>query len=467
MQLTFHGAAGEVTGSCTLLTHKGVNVLIDFGLHQGGFAAEVRNRRFGLQDLVRDGRIHAVILTHAHIDHSGRLPLLAQWGYKGPIYTTPASIDLAGLLLRDSAHVQDSDMRRASRYRQNAHRPPVTPLYSDADVENTLPLFKGVPYEHNAEIAPGISIRFFDAGHILGSASLEITVQDQAERRVIVFSADLGPHGVPLMRDPTPPKHADVLILESTYGDRNHRSLAETITQFEQVISTAIWDKEKVMIPAFAVGRTQQMLFHLGNMLRAGKVPRFPVYVDSPMAISATELYNRNETLFDAEAAAMLKGGIEILDDPAFTFTRSGDESRKLNELWGPAVIIASSGMCTGGRIVHHLRHNLWRKGTHVLIAGYQSVGSLGRKLVDGAKEVRIMGEVIPVRSTIHTLGGFSAHAGQEGLLGWAGHLAGEKSTRVFLNHGENPQRHLLSDQLERRFGWKPQLPVYQQMVEI
>ena len=465
MKLTFHGAAGEVTGSCTLLSAGDTNILIDFGLHQGDREADQHNHTFALKSLIEQGRIHAVVLTHAHIDHSGRLPLLTQWGYKGPIYATPASIDLSAILLRDSAHVQEIDALSV-RYYKNQPVPAPQPLYSHEDVEAVLLLFKPVPFEKFRDIAPGIAVRFFDSGHILGSASLEFKVSEGSHTKTIVFSGDLGPKGVPLMRDPTPPPQADVVILESTYGDRDHRPMDQTCAEFEKIIGQSMWDKEKVIIPAFAVGRTQQMLYHLGNMMRSGRVPSFPVYVDSPMAISATELYKRHEELFDADALKLLHDGVEILDRPEFHFTRTKQESQKLNELWCCAVIMAASGMCTGGRIVHHLKHNLWRRGVHVIIAGYQAQGSLGRRLVEGAKEVRIHGDIVPVRAQIHTLGGFSAHAGQSDLVDWASHLAPGKP-KVILNHGEDMQRNTLAALLKSRFGWDATLPTYQQVVEL
>lgn len=465
MKLTFHGAAGEVTGSCTLIETSRARVLVDFGMHQGGVESEIRNRRTTLQPLIQAGHPDAVVLTHAHIDHCGRMPMLAAWGYKGPIYTTPASADLTEILLRDSADIQESDALRMTRARQRAGREPAPPLYAVADVEKLLPLFRTIPYEQWTDIAPGVRLRFFDAGHILGSASAELRITENGQEKVIVFSGDLGPKGVPLLRDPTPPPPADVLILESTYGDRDHRPLRETVAEFEKIISESVWAKEKVIIPSFAVGRTQQLTYYLGELARSGRLPHFPVYVDSPLALSATDLYRRHPELFDTEARALLQQGECIFDCPNLRFTRSAQESKQLNDMWGMAVIIAASGMCTGGRILHHLKHHLWRKGTHVVMVGYQAAGSLGRRLVEKAPRVRIMGEWIAVRAEIHTLGGFSAHAGRGELLDWASNV--KSKPRVFLNHGEDRARTALAQGLRERFGWESTLPEYQSVHEI
>ncbi len=461
MQLTFHGAAGEVTGSATILKTDRATVLVDFGMHQGGVEAEVRNRRSALRRVIeRDGGIDAVVLTHAHIDHSGRLPLLHRWGYTGPIYATPATCDLVAIMLRDSASVQQADAQRASRRRERQGKPPVAPLYDAASVEGILPRFAALPYMQEQEIAPGITLRFFDAGHILGSASVELRIREGGTVKTVVFSGDIGPRGTPMLRDPVPPPHADVVVLESTYGDRDHRSREETSEEFASLIREAMWEKQKVMIPAFAVGRTQNLLFELARLVRGERLPSFPVYVDSPMAISVTELYRRHRNLFDEQSKALIDQGDGVMDFPDLHFTRSPDESRKLNDLWCCAVIIAASGMCTGGRILHHLRHNLWRHGTQVVIVGYQARGTLGRRLVEGAKRVTIFGEPIIVRSKIHTLGGLSAHAGQSELAQWAGAYASQKP-RVFLNHGEDQPRAALAGLLQNRFGYSVTLPAH------
>jgi len=275
-----------------------------------------------------------------------------------------------------------------------------------------------------------------------------------------LVAGDIGPTGVPMMHDPTPPPPADVVLLESTYGDRDHRSQSETTNEFHDIISNAIWDREKVLIPAFAVGRTQQLIYQLARLAKTGSLPRFPVYIDSPMAITATELYRRHRNLFDADAQAIIDEGDGLLDLPGLKFLRTPAESKQLNEEWGAGVVIAASGMCTGGRILHHLKHNLWRKGAHVVIVGYQANGSLGRRLVEGQKHVRVLGEWIAVRAHIHTLGGFSAHAGRSDLLKWLEPVAAHKP-RIMLNHGEDAPRHSLAAEITRRHAIDAELPGY------
>ncbi len=458
--LTFLGAAGEVTGSSTLVETSRARVLVDFGLHQGGVAAELRNRRFLARRFPQQESLSAVVLTHAHVDHCGRLPFLATWNYKGAIHATPATCDVTALMLRDSARVQEADLQWTARIRARQGREAPTPLYTEAEVERVLPLLNPLPYDEWREIADGIRIRFFDAGHILGSASVEMRVLDAGIEKVIVFSGDLGPKGVPLMHDPTPPPPADAVLLEATYGDRDHRSLSETTSEFHDIISNAVWDKQKVLLPAFAVGRTQQLIYQLASLVRTGGLPKFPVYLDSPMAITATELYRRHRNLFDAEAQALIDRGDGLLDLPGLIFTRTPAESRELNDMWGASVIIAASGMCTGGRILHHLKHNLWRRGAHVVIVGYQAAGSLGRRLVEGETRVRVLGEWIAVRAKIHTLGGFSAHAGRTDLLDWVSHTAAEKP-RLFLNHAEERPRQSLGAEIKRRYNWDAEYPGY------
>lgn len=458
--LTFLGAAGEVTGSSTLVETPKARVLVDFGLHQGGVAAELRNRRFLAKRFPQQESLSAVVLTHAHVDHCGRLPFLSSWKFRGDIHATPATADLTTLLLRDSARVQESDFQRFSRIRERQGREAPPPLYSEADVETILPRLRTLVCNEWREIAEGIRIRFFDAGHILGSASVEMRIQNGADEKVIVFSGDIGPTGVPMMHDPTPPPPADVVLLESTYGDRDHRSQSETTNEFHDIISNVIWDREKVLIPAFAVGRTQQLIYQLALLAKTGSLPRFPVYIDSPMAITATELYRRHRDLFDADAQSIIDAGDGLLDLPGLKFLRTPAESKQLNEEWGAGVVIAASGMCTGGRILHHLKHNLWRKGAHVVVVGYQANGSLGRRLVEGQKHVRVLGEWIAVRAHIHTLGGFSAHAGRSDLLKWLEPAAAHKP-RIMLNHGEDAPRHSLAAEIKRRHAIDAELPGY------
>jgi metallo-beta-lactamase family protein len=455
MRITMCGAAGEVTGSGYLVETEQARVLVDFGIFQGKGATDEKNRRLGPVDA---RQLDAVVLTHAHLDHSGRLPLLARHGYRRPIYATPATIDLADLLLLDSAHLAEADAERDSRRRGRRGQPPVSPLYEVEDVETLRPRFTPILYVQTREIADGVDVRLVNAGHMLGSASIEMTVRQGASRRTIVFSGDLGPRGLPFLRDPTPLERADLVFLESTYGDRDHRPMNGTLREFRSILNEAYKARERVLIPAFAIGRSQQILFHIAELVREGSVPRFPIYLDSPMAIEATFLYRKHQELFDDEAGRLYSSRQLDRDLSALQYTRTAEESKALNNLRDAAVIIAGSGMCEGGRIVHHLRHNLSRSYANVVFVGYQAAGTLGERLVHGAKEVRIFGESHSVRAEIHTLGGFSGHAGQTELVGWAGHLMATKP-RIVLTHGEDRQRAALREKLVAAYGVDVQLP--------
>lgn len=463
MQIEFHGAAGGVTGSAHLITTARARVLLDFGMFQGGPPAERANRRrpgFDLRSL------DAVVLSHAHIDHSGRLPLLAHWGARPPIWCTPATADLCSIMLPDSAHIGLQDAQRWARKRQRRGRPPersaAQPLYDLDDVKAVLETIRGLGYGRAREIAPGITLSFMDAGHILGSAIVVLDVAEPGSRRRLVFCGDLGHSPAPLLRDPEHPGEADVLLLESTYGDRDHRAQAETLGEFRRLISQAQSRGGKVLVPSFALGRTQEIVYHLGEMRRAGELS-MPVFVDSPMALATTETYRRHRALYDAEAHALVERGAAPLAFDTLRFTHTPQESMALNDLKGPAVIIAASGMCTGGRIVHHLKHHAGRRETSILMVGFQVVGTPGRALVDGARTITLMGERLEVNASVHTLGGFSAHAGQSELLAWAGRFprgAGGKRPRTFLVHGEDSQRQALADALRQRMGIEAARPM-------
>ena len=476
IRLSFFGAAGEVTGSCYLIETDRARVLVDFGMHQGSREADERNHRFPPIDAPR---LDAVVLTHAHIDHVGRMPLLVQLRYPGLIFATPASCDLAALLLRDSAAIQEADAARDARRAYQRGEPEPKPLYSRDDAEQIIPRFEALPYDQPKEIAPGITIRFVDAGHIIGSASVEMRVESNGSApKTIFFSGDLGPLHTPLLRDYTapfaprrenaagPPIEPDVVIMESTYGDRDHQSLSSSVDEFASVVHQACDAEGKILVPAFAVGRTQQLVYHYGVLLRARRVPMMPVYVDSPMALAATNLYNRNLALFDEDTAAIIASGNLPLMFPGLEFIHTSEESRRLNDDPHRAMIIAASGMCTGGRILHHLKHHLWRPQTHVIIAGYQAAGSLGRQLVDHARRVMIMGDPIAVRAKIHTIGGFSAHAGRTDLISWASGIKG-KPVRLFLTHGESKPRLALRAALKESIGIEAACPEFHQVVEL
>ena len=455
MKITIHGAAGEVTGSAYLVETDRARVLIDFGLFQGGAHTEAKNV---LPSGLDPQHLDAVLVTHAHLDHTGRLPLLRKGGYEGAICATKASVDLAGLILRDSAKVQSYDVERANRKRERSGRPPLQPLYHAADVERTMEQFRVVGFDQPSEVAAGIQARYVGAGHMLGSASIELTVQEEGRRKVVVFSGDLGPAGLAIIRDAQPLKRADLVFLESTYGDRDHKPLRETLAEFRAIIEQAVKQKSRILVPAFAVGRTQQILYHLDELFCAGIVPPFPVYLDSSMAIEASKIYQRHPDLFDEEALDMQRACNLISRHDHVRPTPTPQESMALNDAPGPCLIMAGSGMCNAGRILHHLRHGLWRPETIVMVVGFQGAGTLGRQLVDGAQDVKIFGEKILVKAQIHTLNGFSAHAGQSELLKWFRFLAPSKP-QVVLTHGEARGREPLAELIRKRHGLKPLLP--------
>jgi metallo-beta-lactamase family protein len=464
MKITVHGAGGgEVTGSAYLLETSAAKILIDCGLFQGARRTENHNR------LPKKGafkRLDAVVLTHAHLDHTGRLPLLTRADYSGPIYATPATIDIAELILKDSAHLQQADVERQNRRRQRQGQPPIKPLYDKSDVERLRPLYQPLIYDRSTEIAPGVVVRVVEAGHMLGSVSIEVTVEEEGKKRVVVFSGDLGPRGAPLHRDPVPFKHADAVFMESTYGDHDHQSLEKTAIETREVIRQAIEAEGKILVPVFAVGRTQLLLYLLAGAFQRGTLSPFPIFIDSPMAIEATKLYAKHAELFDDEALAMQRSG-ELRDNlETAQFCPTANDSRALNDLKGPCLIMAGAGMCTGGRILHHFRYNLAKPSTTVLIVGYQGHGSLGRMLVDGKKTVNIFGERIPVRASVHTFGGLSGHAGQSDLVRWAASLAPSKP-HVFLTHGEARGREPLGRILEERYQLKVDLPAMFETIEI
>jgi len=463
MKITLHGAAGEVTGSAYLIETDRTRVLLDFGMFQGGARAEEKN---SVPADLAPKSLDAVLLTHAHLDHVGRLPLLLKGGFQGPIHATDATRDLAGLILHDSAKVQQYEIERTNRKRQRAGEPPLEPLYHHDEADRTLALFRRVEYEQPRPVAEGVTARFVEAGHMLGSASIQLTVEEDGRSKKVVFSGDLGPHGLALVRDPVPLRQADLVFLESTYGDRNHKPPTETLVEFRDLIQEAVGRRARILVPAFAVGRTQQILFHLEELFCAGTLKLFPVYLDSPMAIAATKIYQRHPDLFDEEARDLERRCGTIRQNPHVRASETPNESMALNDAPGPCLIMAGAGMCNAGRILHHLRHGLWRPETVVFIVGYQAEGSLGRLLVDGAKEVSIFGEKIAVKAAIHTLNGFSAHAGQSELMGWFDHLAPAKP-RVVLTHGEARGRESLAALIEKRHGFKPLLPAQGDVIEL
>lgn len=467
MKLTFLGAAREVTGSSYLLDADGVRFLVDCGMFQGGREARDKNcRAFSFDPRTID----FVILTHAHIDHSGLLPRLVALGFKGRIYTTRATCDLLAVMLPDSAHIQEkeAEYQNLHRFRQGMARrdaargsPPrdTAPLYTVAQAQASLKQLN--PVDYDLEIAPHPQVRctFRDAGHILGSAIVEVWVGEGPRRRKIVFSGDLGQPARPLLRDPTPIFDADYLLVESTYGNRDHKSMEATQDELVTAINDTIERKGgNVIIPAFAVGRTQDMLYLLADLTRQARIPKLSVFVDSPMATAATEITFKHMELLDAETHALMgrHGGAQYFRK--LEFVEDVEESKALDRVTGGAVIISASGMCEAGRVKYHLRANLARRESTILITGFQAAGTFGRRLVDGAKRVRLLGEDIPVRADLYTLGGLSAHADRTALLAWLGHFR-SKPRQVFVVHGEETVAKDFAADLKTQFDWDAMAP--------
>jgi len=447
-RLTCFGATRQVTGSCHLLKTSGGQVLLDCGMFQGPPETEKQN----LQAFPFDpNKLDAVVISHAHIDHSGLLPRLIKAGYGGPIYVTPPTHDLLELLLKDAAHLELMDTQWENKRRQRAGKRLVEPLYTLEDVERVLSQRVAVAYGAVTEVLSGVRLNFHDAGHIIGAAIVELSLGAGDQVKTLVFSGDLGNRYSPLLRDPEGLKRADVLMLESTYGDRDHRSLSETLDEMRLALQDASRAGGNVLIPSFAVGRTQDILYWLGRFYRDGDLPQQRVFVDSPMAIEASEIYARYVGLFNRDdpefIQAMGRGGWQEWL-PILSYSRTSEESMALNKVQG-AIIIAGSGMCTGGRIRHHFKYNLWRRDTHVIISGFQPHGTLGRRLVDGVRRVSILGSEVAVRASIHTLGGFSAHAGQTELVRWATGMQ-SSAPRVYLVHGEVEAMEALKQRLNQ-----------------
>jgi metallo-beta-lactamase family protein len=413
----------------------GRRILIDCGLYQGGREIEEENAEdFGFDA----SNVDTLLLTHAHLDHCGRIPLLTKRGFEGEIVTTGASRELARLVLLDSAHLQEEEARYQSRHKARRGRQHDTkPLYSITDVLNSTDRFgRRARYNEPLELAPGIRATFFDAGHILGSASILLELEENGVRRSVLFSGDIGNSGRQLLRDPATPKHADVVVMETTYGDRAHKALEPSVDELYEAINTTFKRGGNVIIPTFALERAQELLYYLREGVAQDRLPgSLQVFLDSPMAISATEIYERHPDCFEPHVAALFRGGNDPFDLPGLHFTRETAESIALNRVTSGAVILAGSGMCTGGRVRHHLKQNLWRHESSIVFVGFAANGTLARQIIDGAKEVRIFGETFPVRAAVHTINGFSAHADQAELLEWHGRLDGPEKT--YLVHGE------------------------------
>ena len=443
MRVHFHGAAGEVTGSMHLVEAAGKRVLLDCGLCQGSAEMEASNADPFPFEV---GSIDALVISHAHIDHIGRVPLLVKRGFRGPIWAQQATAELMSIMLLDSASLAESDAERFNRRRTHGE-PERQPLYTKDDVADAMAQVRPLAYDTRDSILDGIEITFRDAGHILGSSIVELW----ADGKKLVFSGDLGPTGTPILRDPTPIQQADLVLMESTYGDRNHKDRAETIIELGRILDEAWRDGGNVLIPAFAVGRSQELLYWFAKYWDEWQMSRWQVFLDSPMAGKVVQVYGHHHGLFDEDAQQVWADTPNPFKLPNLHVTAGADESMAINRIERGAIVIAGSGMANGGRILHHLKQNIGRREAHVVFVGYQGAGTIGRRLVDGAKWIRIHGRDYRVNATMHTVGGLSAHADQRGLLDWFGHF--DPKPQLALVHGEDKAREALAGEIGERDG--------------
>lgn len=468
MKVTFCGATKTVTGSNFLVEGAGKKFLVDCGLYQGGAKDEIKNEEPFPYDI---NEIDFMLLTHAHIDHSGRIPKLYKEGYRNPIYATNATCDLCAIMLPDSGHIQETETEWKNRKRIRRGEEELVPIYDAETAAKSLELFKGEPYNQIIELDDDIHVRFNDAGHMLGSSIIEIWIRENGENKKIVFSGDLGNNDIPLLAEPTIIQDADFLVMESTYGNRLHIKNENKAKTFINIVTDTIKNGGTVVIPSFAVGRTQEILYELNKIKDSeDDSPEFerkyrllmntPVYVDSPLAISATEVFKENMNLFDEETQELIRRGDNPLEFPGLKFTQTVEESKALNESNESAIIISASGMCEVGRIKHHLKHNIWNPKNTILFVGYQAPGTLGRKIVDGAKTVKIFGEEVAVNARVEYIEGYSGHADQAGLLHFVDSFV-KKPNHIFLVHGEEESQKALRDKINENFDLPVSIPDY------
>jgi metallo-beta-lactamase family protein len=463
MKLTFYGAAQSVTGSKHLLEVNGRKILLDCGLHQGHRKESEKLNR----ELPFDPReLDAIILSHAHIDHSGNLPGAVKHGYSGMITSTFATRDLAAIMLPDSAHIQKYDTKYLNKKRERKGLEPLEPLYDAEDVTETLKHFMSIPYNRSFSIFPNISLRFLEAGHILGSAQVELTIMEKGTQRVLLFSGDLGRPGRPILKDPDTSANADILIMESTYGGRNHGMQEEAVQKFSSIVNRTFKSGGKLIIPSFSVGRTQEVLYYIHELVTRGEMPPMKVYVDSPLSFDATEVYKLHQECFDSRMRELLYSNRSPFQFEGLHFTQGVGESKALNYDSSPMIIISASGMCENGRILHHLKNNIEDERSTVLVVGFMAIHTLGRKLLEGEKQVLIFGEEYTVNSRIEVINGFSAHADSDALLAYANEV-GRTAESIFLVHGEPDQSEVLSNRIADRMGKTPFIPARGETFEL
>lgn len=463
MKITFLGAARTVTGSCYLLEVGGRKLLVDCGMFQGSKLVKSFNEK---EFLFQPGEIEAVVLTHAHVDHSGLLPKLVKEGFRGPIHCTKSTQELCTILLPDSAHIQESDAEFANRKGMRAGKKFVAPLFTVDDAYRALNLFRIHDFSKEFSVLPGVKVKFKVAGHILGSAFVEMFVTENGKETKLIFTGDIGQPNQPIIEDPAIVGGADFIITESTYGNRVHEAYDKE-GELARIINDTAERGGNVIIPAFAVGRTQVLLYYFQKLQAEGRIPELPIYVDSPMANKATQITMVNPAEYDAEARALYEmQGRRLVSMPNLRFTATVQESMAINDTQGSKIILSASGMADAGRILHHLKHNLWREECSVVFAGYQAEGSMGRRLIDGAKRVKIMGEDISVKAHIYNMKGFSAHADKEQLLAWFGGMQ-QRPKAFFITHGELDAAMVLADELGRRLGTATYIPHFGDYVEL